>query len=230
MEPKEEEWSRIERRKGWKEKNSSRSSTSFAEAARRALSVGEKKKKMETNDTYPKSGPPGFKEKEIKVRPVTYNGRVFSGFVTHAEAIKNIYQEGLKLDICNLHGVSFIRNANDELTVVYKLKSRIELSGLRRKFEYQRRNKIGSIDWICCVIDSPFPQEAGTQLDVFKHVKIEGCGYQLSEEELTKWLGFYGRLLSPIEEEVFGDEDGKCSFGNGQYLVKMKIERERCQK
>jgi hypothetical protein len=61
-------------------------------------------------------------------------------------------------------------------------------------------------NWIGCVIDSPFPQETETQVDVFKHVKIEGCGYKLSEEESTEWLGLYGRLMSPIEKEFFGDE------------------------
>jgi hypothetical protein len=146
--------------------------------------------------------------------------------VTHAEAIRNVYQEGMKLDTSNLHGVSFIRNEGDDLTIVFKLKALIDPTLLQKKFEYQRRNKAGNIDWIGCVVDSPHLHENEVREDIFKHVKIEGCGYQLSEEELTEWLELYGKVITPIEEEMFEDGVTGERFGNGKYIVKMKIERE----
>jgi hypothetical protein len=176
-----------------------------------------------------KSGPPGFgdeKEKEIKVRPISYNGRAFSGFVTHCEAVNNIYQEGMKLKTNNLHGVSFIRNESDDLTIVFKLRTRIEQESLQGRFDYQRRNKAGHFDWISCVVDSPHLQGNKSHANFYKHVKIEGCGYQLSEEELTKWLKLYGKVIEPVEEETFEELEGGERFGNGRYTVKMIIERE----
>jgi hypothetical protein len=184
---------------------------------------------QEDGQMYLKSGPPGFRdkeEKELKVKPVTFNRRGFSGFVSFEEAIKNIYQEGLGQHSDNLHGISFIRDTKDELTIVYKLKSKIESSKLRRRFEYERKNKSGNFDLIGCVVEYPKLHETEIQVGGFKHVKIEGCGYQLSEEELTTWLEHYGRIVSPIEEELIKDEEGQNSFGNGKYKVEMKLERE----
>jgi hypothetical protein len=45
--------------------------------------------KNEMKEKFPESGPPGFRvedEQELKNRQIHYNGRPFSGFVTHAEA------------------------------------------------------------------------------------------------------------------------------------------------
>jgi hypothetical protein len=70
----------------------------------------------------------------------------------------------------------------------------------------------------------PLWQETDTQVDVFKHVIIEGCGYQLREEELTAWLKLYCILVSIIEEEVIEDEEGRNSYGSRRYVVKMKKE------
>ncbi len=98
-----EEWSLVTRKAGWKEKEEK--SASFVEAVRKGMSKSGIAGKNETKEKYPESGPPGFREgdeKELKIRPIRYNGRPFSGFVTHAEAIRNVYQEGMKLDTSNL--------------------------------------------------------------------------------------------------------------------------------
>ena len=140
----------MERRGGWKEKKplDSKKRTSFAEVAKNGLTRDEKEKRTKTNEgeNFPKPGPPGFKDgskREIKVRPVTYNGRVFSGFITCIEATKNMYQEGMKLNTTNLHGVSFLRDSDDNLTIVFKLKNDVDLAALRGRFDYKRSNKAG---------------------------------------------------------------------------------------
>ena len=235
----EEDWIKVGRKSGWENgdrsvweerANLERIRTSYAVAARRGRvekrNEGDAKCK---NETFPKSGPPGFKEedeKELKVRPITYNGRAFSGYVTHVEAVKNIYEESMKLKTCNLHGVSFIRNMDDDLTIVFKLKTGVEPTLLQKKFDYQRKNKAGRIDWIGCIVENLCLQECENQADIYKHVKIEGCGYQLSEEELTKWLELFGKIIEPIEEETFVEVEGGDQFGNGRYVVRMKIEKE----
>jgi hypothetical protein len=55
---------------------------------------------------------------------------------------------------------------------------------------------------------------------------VDGCGYQLIEEELRAWLKLYGKVVEPDKEEMFGEEDGEEQFENGRYIVKMIIERE----
>jgi hypothetical protein len=81
-----------EQRKDWKGKESNKegkhlnSSTSFAEAVWKAMSGEERKKKKIVKTTYLQSGSPGFREcedRELKIKPATYNGRVFSGFVSY---------------------------------------------------------------------------------------------------------------------------------------------------
>ncbi len=77
-------------------------------------------------------------------------------------------------------------------------------------------------DWLyCALFKSTLTENQG-----LKHVKIEGCGYQLSEKELTTWLKLYGRIVGPIKEELIKYEEGKNSFGNGKYMVEMKLERK----
>ena len=100
MEKNDEGWNKVEKKRGWKDREreaASKKSSSFAEVvARNGMLRGEKGRKTDLKETHPQSGPPGFREeegRELKVRPITYNGKTFSGFVTHPEAIKNIYQE-----------------------------------------------------------------------------------------------------------------------------------------
>jgi hypothetical protein len=54
--------------------------------------------------------------------------------------------------------------------------------------------------------------------EIFKHVKVKKCGYQLSEEELIGWLELYGRVLEPISRETFGEVDTGEKFRNLRYL------------
>lgn len=168
----EEDWIKVGRKSGWENgersaweerPNLERTRASYAVAAKRGrVEKRNERDAKSKNETFPKSGPPGFKEedeKELKVRPITYNGRAFSGYVTHVEAVKNIYEESMKLNTCNLHGVSFIRNVDDDLTIVFKLKTGVEPTLLQKKFDYQRKNKAGRIDWIGCIVENPCLQE-----------------------------------------------------------------------
>jgi hypothetical protein len=79
-----------------------------------------RKIRTEEGKKFPMPGPPAFKDgskKEIKVRPVTNNGRTLAGFIICIAATNSIYQEGM-----NLHGVSFLSDSDDNLMVVFKLK------------------------------------------------------------------------------------------------------------
>ncbi len=69
--------------------------------------------------------------------------------------------------------------------------------------------------------DENVPQESQ-----FKAVRIEGCNYQLKEEEIVQWLELYGKPMGSIQEETFEDEnDDGAENGNGTYVVKMRLTR-----
>jgi hypothetical protein len=78
--------------------------------------------------------------------------------------------------------VRFTRSANNDPTVIYKLRENIDNTRLGHYFKYTRLNRSGNLDWIGCVMDSPHSKETQTQVDVFKHVRIEGRGYQLAKK------------------------------------------------
>ncbi len=236
MDGDDEGWSKVGRKGGWRDRERERETiretprrATYAEKLGLRMTVREEEKKKDIRTSCLQTSLPGFREgekKELKIKPTTYNGRTFSGFVSYLEATTNIYQEGLKLQTDNLHGVCFTRDSNDNLTIIYKLKNNIDIGTLRRKFDYHRINKAGNIDWIGCIIDSPNSKEEETKANDFKRVKIDGCSYQLSQEELTAWLELYGRVYLPIEEEQFKDEESGARYGNGKYVVRMRIQRE----
>jgi hypothetical protein len=61
----------------------------------------------------------------------------------------------------------------------------------------------------------------------FKTVKIEGCNYQVTEDEIIQWLQHFGRLMGPIQEGTFEDKNNDgAENGNGNYVVKMRIVKE----
>jgi hypothetical protein len=63
-EEEEEKWQKVERKRGWKEKekDDSKEHLSFAEAAGRGIKSREAEENKDRKKAYPKSGLPGFKE------------------------------------------------------------------------------------------------------------------------------------------------------------------------
>ena len=68
-----------------------------------------------------------------------------------------------------------------------------------------------------------------------KIVKVEGCEYRISEEEIIAWLSLYGEVVSEIEEDFYviehdssEEDDGDTSGSNrsGIYSVKVKLDRD----
>ena len=55
-------------------------------------------------------------------------------------------------------------------------------------------------------------------------VKIEGCEYQLTKEQIRQGLKPFGELLTPIREDICEDSDSERDrVGNGTNSVKMKL-------
>jgi hypothetical protein len=69
-------------------------------------------------------------------------------------------------------------------------------------------------------VDRPHLHENEFRADIFKHVKIKGSGYQLSEG----WLELFGKVISPFEE-MFEDGGRGERFGNIQCHSKTKMSK-----
>ena len=67
-------------------------------------------------------------------------------------------------------------------------------------------------------------QDDGTRL-----IKIEGCEYRVTKEQIVNWLECYGEVKSEIKEDHWIDENEEEEDGSnrsGIYSVLMKLERD----
>ena len=118
-------------------------------------------------------------------------------------------------------------------TVRFKLKHQINLDDLMsvEYFNLERRAPNNrDMDLIACRImgirgAQSVPHYDGSENDI-RWVKIEGCEYQLTEDQIAQGLEPFGELLTPIREDIFdcSDTEGEL-VGNGTNSVKMKLAR-----
>ena len=174
---------------------------------------------------------------EIEVEIQTKNKKKFTGTITPIEAKHQIYIKGLGFDDhSNFDGVRI--NFKGKLIVTFKLINPINIDELEavEHFDFVRTataNGKNFTDVIGCRIRgiryrpmmvSSFdnaPKDDGQKV-----VKIEGCEYRVTKDEILQWLSFYGEVTSNLEEDVFKDEfvsDGNNRTGN--YTVMMKLDR-----
>jgi hypothetical protein len=125
---------------------STSTSNSYAGAARKAIAEEWKVRSdgRQDQEKFVKINPK-FQEgnNQLIVKPRFYNGRRFAGFVLHLEAKHMLYKQAMGLDCKNLHGIGFIRDLEDNLLIVFRLNKEVDLSSLRRVYEYSRFNKAG---------------------------------------------------------------------------------------
>ena len=174
---------------------------------------------------------------EIEVEIQTKNKKKFTGTITPIEAKHQIYIKGLGFDDhSNFDGVRV--NFKGKLIVTFKLINPINIDELEavEHFDFVRTATVNGksiADVIGCRIRgiryrpmmvSSFdnaPKDDGQKV-----VKIEGCEYRVTKDEILQWLSFYGEVTSNLEEDVFKDEfvsDGNNRTGN--YTVMMKLDR-----
>ena len=56
-------------------------------------------------------------------------------------------------------------------------------------------------------------------------MRIDGCNYEISEQELQNWIELYGEMKSEIEEIALPSEKEEEPVGTGSYAVKVKLKR-----
>ena len=58
-----------------------------------------------------------------------------------------------------------------------------------------------------------------------RNSKIDGCNYEISEQEIYMWIELYRELKSEIEEAATPDEEGGSPVETGSYTLKVKLKR-----
>ena len=160
---------------------------------------------------------------EIVIECQTLNGRPFKGTITFNEAVDSMFVEIMGFSFNDLYSVR-MRYSGCPI-VKFKLKNQTNVDDLRSVefFNLER-----GLDIIACKIlgihgMQSVPHYDGSENDV-RWVKIEGCEYQLTEEQIRKGLEPFGELLTPIREDICEDSDSERDrVGNGTNSVKMKL-------
>ena len=166
------------------------------------------------------------------------NGKPFRGTITPKEAKHIIYKECLGFaDFTNFDGVRF--GFKGMPIAVFKLKTAINVDELLcvQYFEFKRAGtRMGRYyeDIIGCKIRGlRSRQTVGDSLvdtgsdDGTRIVKVEGCEYRITKEQILSWLELYGEVQSDVVEDCF-DDDSEDDGTNrtGIYSVKMKLDMD----
>ena len=178
---------------------------------------------------------------EIEIEINTKNGKKFTGSITPLEIKHKIYIGALGFpDHENFDGARV--GYRGKLVATIKLINPIDIDSLVdvEHFEFIRTStfngrakeevigcKIRGIRWqpnTVSAFENP-KNDDGTTV-----VKIEGCDYQVPEEQIKTWLSHYGVFISELEEDLFrDDQETKGNNRTGNYSIVMKLEHKMPQ-
>ena len=184
------------------------------------------------NTRFTTPGSEGPLRDEIVVECQKLNDRPFKGTITFNEAVDSIFTEIMGFQFADLYSVRMRFSGCP--TVRFKLKTQTNVDDLIgvEFFNLERRAPgSNNVDYISCKIlgirgMQSVPHYDGSENDV-RWIKVEGCEYQLTEDEIKQGLAPYGELLTPIREDIHDDSDSeRDKIGNGTYSVKMKLTRQ----
>ena len=175
---------------------------------------------------------PGFDR--IVVRPTHFNKTDFDGYITCEEA--NLIRKAINLEE-NVHGTTFYRNRDGVLFITFKLVNNLTKEVIRntikKYFWFKKASSTGHLDFVSGEVVHPMwegPNSVGPDPENFvqksdiTEIRIEGCNYQLTEEDILSVLDNYGATVSDMEEVAMATPDGE--LGTGTYVMKIKLDRE----
>ena len=142
---------------------------------------------------------------EIVIECQKLNDKPFKGTITFKEAKIAIFQNTLGYQPDLLHSIRTSFNGCPVLR--FKLNNQINIDDLINveHFELARKIPVGNTtktDVIACRIMGIRGMQSVPNFDTsgndIRWVKIEGCEYQLEEDQILDWLILYGEPLSSI--------------------------------
>ena len=168
---------------------------------------------------------------EIVVECQRLNDQPFKGTITFNEAVDTIFTDIMGFQFSDLYSVRMRYSGCP--VVRFKLKNQTNIDDLIgvEYFNLERKApRSENIDYIACKIlgirgMQSVPHYDGTDNDV-RWIKIEGCEYQMTEDEIKQSLLPFGELLTPVREDIHEDSDSERErIGNGTNSCKMKLTR-----
>lgn len=206
-------------------------------------------KQRENQDSRPDTSifktqkPDGAFRDEIVVEVNLIDGEPFKGTLTTLEAIKTIFINTLGFSKSDLGSLTIGYSMGRIVTFKLLSQFNIDLLESVENFDFKRvsKNRAGeSIEsTISCKIRgirrvraNDFTSTSNYTDQGYRWVKIEGCEYRVSKQELQDWMAELGEVSSDITEDKldcdFGsDSDGEDhAIGSGTYSVKMKLVRD----
>ena len=190
----------------------------------RPLDLGDRTRFVTPEQTGP------FRD-EIVVECQKINDQPFKGTITFTEATESIFMAIMGFNYNDLYSVRFRFSGCP--TIRFKLKEQTNIDDLHsvEHFVLERKSqRPNEMDHISCKIQGirgtkSVPHYDGSENDV-RWIKIEGCEYQLTEDDISQGLEPFGQLLTPIREDIYENSDSERDIvGNGTNSVKMKLER-----
>ena len=185
----------------------------------------------------------GAWREELEIELRGENGEAFTGTITMTEAKHGIYRDCLGFeDFKNFDGVRF--SYKGIRLVTFKLKEQMDVDSLigHQYFDYKRpvkRNGKVEFTTIRCKIrglrseglkdylERKEMKKSMIQEDGSTLVRITGCEYRVSSEQLKEILSHWGEVRSEPKEEVFHDpHDVDGTNRTGVYVVRMVLEDE----
>ena len=162
----------------------------------------------------------------------TINGEPFKGTITYNEASIGIFEDCLGMKEENLHGVKFAFSGTP--VIRFKLTELIDIDSLHHREYFQlRRNRAGREDILECkirgirrpIVKRSFDKNDSEQDPNIRWVTVDGCDYDLEEDEIMKWLRYYGETFGRLREDIHEDiNTDRPPVGTGTYSIKMRLD------
>ena len=191
--------------------------------------------------------PEGAFRDEIVVEINSIDGVPYRGTVTTKEAVKTIFMDKLGFVMSDLGSLTIGYSMGRIIT--FKLRNQFNIDQLEsvENFDFKRMSKNRSGENIesniSCKIrgirklrvnNNTFPDTYADE--GYRWVKIEGCEYRVTKQEIHDWLVQLGEVCSDITEDKLecnfdSDNEGEegdqgLTIGSGTYSVKMKLARD----
>ena len=180
--------------------------------------------------------PEGGLRDDIIIECNTINDSEFRGAITFKEAKFGMFQDIFGYDPSLVHSVTVTNSGCPVVKIKLTIQINIDDLAPLEFFDFLRKytdNGRSKTDTIHCQIkgitnSAAVPNKTPCEFESrIRWLKVEGCDYSLEHNEIEVFLEQFGKVMTPINEDIHEDSDSEAEpVGNGTYSVKMNLERD----
>jgi hypothetical protein len=153
------------------------------------------------------SGPVGPWKDRIVVDILSVGGEDFKGTLNRKEAKLLIYKKCIGLSLDMLHGIEVEWKGHPVVTFKLEEKLNVDEYFSSDIIEYEKKSLNGDITIVKGKIRGLRLEKETFMRGDEKRLKIKNCKWSVKESDIVEWLENYGKIISPIVEEVLDDSD-----------------------